>query len=139
MLAQLITATALGVFVARCLLLLVRTATVSHHTRYISLIKRCFFTVAKLCAPIRSAVVRLHHLIAEQIHMLVLAADNPVLRRRAREPIYDRGGLGSDATATSRSHRPLMLDTARHDRDRLVMVDPGSAQMSERIASHRSR
>ena len=85
MLAQLITAAALGVFVARCLLLLVRTATTSHHTRYISLIKRCVFTVAKLCAPTRSAVVRLHHLIAEQIHMLVLAE----LRRRAREPGYD--------------------------------------------------
>ena len=89
MLAQLITVTALGVFVARCLLLLARTATMSNHTRYIPLIKRCVFTVATLCAPTRRAVVRLHHLIAEQIHVLVLAADNPLLRRRAREPGYD--------------------------------------------------
>lgn len=74
---------------ARCLLLLVRTATTSHHTRYIASVKRCVFTVATLCASTRRAVVRLHHVIAEQIHVLVLAADNPLLRRRARESGYN--------------------------------------------------
>lgn len=89
MLAQLITVAALGVFMARCLLLLIRTATTGQRTRYVVLVKRYLSTVATLGTQTHRAVVRLHNLIAEQIHVLVLAADNRLLSRHTREPGYD--------------------------------------------------
>ena len=89
MLAQLIVMVGLGVFVARCLLLFVRAAMTGHHTRYVALVKRHVFTIVTLCAHTRRAVVRLHNLIAEQMHVLVLAADNRLLSRHTHEPGYD--------------------------------------------------
>lgn len=121
MLAKLITVAALGVFVARCLLLLVRTAMTGHRTRYVALVKRYVFTVATLCAQTRRAVVRLHNLIAEQMHVLVLAADNRLLSRCTREP-------GSDL----RSWWPWWW---RHGYHSAQTVRPGSCEMGQLLES----
>jgi hypothetical protein len=84
-LAQLITVAALGVFVTRCLQLLIRTATTSHRAQYVVSVKRY---VSTLGAQTRRTVARLHKLIAEQIHVLVLAG-NRLLSRRTPTSGYD--------------------------------------------------
>ena len=89
MLAQLITVAALGVFVTRCLQLLFRTATTGHRAQYVMLVKRFISTVATLGTQTRRAIARLHNLIAEQIDVLVLAADNRLLSRCTRKSGYD--------------------------------------------------
>jgi uncharacterized membrane protein YgcG len=111
-LAQLITVAALGVFMARCLLLLIRTATTGHRTRYVGLLKHYLSAVVTLGTQIHRAAVQLHNLIAEQIPVLVLAADNrlpswwPSWRRHGRQPAHtirpsSCGALNNRASASS--------------------------------------